>query len=138
VAQKEAAARTVVPEQLAGMPPELEPLYQAAQKAGPAVMKEWLKRYGPMIQDPRKAWIELEYMIAISHDDPAEGTPYEQTRRLHSHHDSGDRLAFPRRPIGERSGTRRFAGSSAQAISQDNRVRVLRREGGPRAAYQIG
>jgi hypothetical protein len=72
LAQKEAAAKTVVPEQLEGMPAALEPSYQAAQKAGPAAMKEWLRRYGPMLQDPRRAWIELEYMISISHDDPAE------------------------------------------------------------------
>ncbi len=65
-------SNAVVPEQLAGMPPALESTYQAAQKAGPAVMKEWLRRYGPMIGDPRRAWIELEYMISISHDDPAE------------------------------------------------------------------
>lgn len=72
VAQKEAAARKVVPEQLAGMPNGLEQSYQAAQKGGATGIRNWLKAYGPRIQDPRKAWIELDYAVAISREDPVE------------------------------------------------------------------
>jgi hypothetical protein len=72
VAEKQAAAQKVVPEQLSGMPSGLEPTYQAAQKNGATGIRNWLKMYGAKTQDPRKAWIELDYAVAISHDDPVE------------------------------------------------------------------
>jgi hypothetical protein len=72
VAEKEAASHKVVPEQLSGMPSGLEPTYQAAQKNGANGIRNWLKMYGAKIQDPRKAWIELDYAVAVSHDDPVE------------------------------------------------------------------
>ncbi|MDB6015624.1 MAG: hypothetical protein JWR19_113 [Pedosphaera sp.] len=72
LAVKEAAANVVVPEQLAGMPNGMEPSYQAAVKGGPVAMKNWLRNYGKRLADPRLAWIELDYMIAIAHEDPVE------------------------------------------------------------------
>lgn len=72
LAQKEAASRKVVPEQLAGMPQGLEPAYQAAQKGGANGIRNWLRAYGPRLEDPRKAWIELDYAVAISREDPVE------------------------------------------------------------------
>ena len=35
-------------------------------------MRAWLKTYGPSIQDPRKAWIELDFCVAITREDPSE------------------------------------------------------------------
>lgn len=71
-AEKQAvAAATVVPEQLSGMPSQLEPSLAAASKDA-ASFKAWLKKYGPAIEDPRKAWIELDYCTLISRDTPAE------------------------------------------------------------------
>jgi hypothetical protein len=70
--KKAKAAEIVVPEQLAGMPYQLETSLQAAQKQGATGLKNWLKAYGPSIQDPRKAWIELDYCVAVSKDNPAE------------------------------------------------------------------
>ena len=70
--KKKAQSQIVSGDQLSGMPSSLESSYQAAQKQGPTALKNWLKYNGRSIQDPRKAWIELEYCIAISRDDPVE------------------------------------------------------------------
>ena len=70
--RRAAAAATVVPDQLPGMPAGLEPTLQAAQKAGAAGLKNWLKQYGRTARDPRLAWIELDYVVLVARDDPAE------------------------------------------------------------------
>jgi hypothetical protein len=57
---------------LSGMPGELEQSYTAAEKNGATGIRNWLKAYGPKIQDPRKAWIELDYVVAVSSEDPLE------------------------------------------------------------------
>ncbi len=69
---KELAAKKVVGEQLPGMPYELQTSLTAAQQAGPKVFGNWLATYGRSIQDPRLAWIQLDYVIAISRDNPAD------------------------------------------------------------------
>jgi hypothetical protein len=71
-AQKEAAARAVVPEHLPGLPEKLEPSLQAAKQQGAAALGNWLKTYGAAVQDPRKAWIELDYCVMIARENPAE------------------------------------------------------------------
>jgi hypothetical protein len=70
--KKQAAAAAVVPERLAGMPYELEPALKAAQNLGASGLKNWLKAYGAKLQDPRKAWIELDYCLLVSKSDPSE------------------------------------------------------------------
>jgi hypothetical protein len=60
------------PDQLSGMPYELAASLDAAQKNGPAALRNWLQAYGPQIQDPRKAWIEMDYSLAVLRDDPNE------------------------------------------------------------------
>ena len=70
--KKQAAAAAVVGDQLSGMPYQLEASLRAAQAQGAAGMKNWLKTYGSKIQDPRKAWIELDYCLLISRANPAE------------------------------------------------------------------
>jgi hypothetical protein len=70
--KKQQAASAVDPASLPGLPRNLEPTLQAAQKQGGAALREWLKTYGKMVQDPRKAWIELDYCVLIARDDPAE------------------------------------------------------------------
>ncbi len=72
VARKEAAARTVTPEQLSGMPPDWEPSLQAAEQQGPFALRKWLKTYGFYVHDPRKAWIELDYCALIARESPNE------------------------------------------------------------------
>jgi hypothetical protein len=65
-----------VPEQLQGMPgqnpTQLEATLRAAQSQGAEALKNWLKTYGRAVQDPRKAWIELDYCTMISREDPNE------------------------------------------------------------------
>ena len=71
-AQKQAASAITRGEQLPGMPSyQMEESFQAAQKT-PATFKAWLKTYGASVQDPRKAWIELDYCIVISRENPSE------------------------------------------------------------------
>lgn len=69
-AGQEQSAEQANAEQLPQLSYELETSLAAAQKAGPAAFRNWLKRYGPSIQDPRRAAIELDYVIAIAREDP--------------------------------------------------------------------
>ena len=71
IKEKEAAA-VFRPESLPGLPQELEAGLNAAQQKGPAAVQAWLKAFGSRLQDPRKAWIELEYAKSIARDNPAE------------------------------------------------------------------
>src|SRR5512137_1128471 len=70
--QKQDAAAMVMGDQLPGLSPKLEPTLQAARKQGTAGLKNWLKTYGQSVDDPRKAWIELDYCVAVAREDPAE------------------------------------------------------------------
>lgn len=68
---KEIAAKKVVGEQLPGMNYELQQSLTTAKQAGPKAFAQWLANYGRMVQDPRLAWIQLDYAVAISREDPA-------------------------------------------------------------------
>jgi hypothetical protein len=70
--QKQDAAALVVGEQLPGLPYKLETSLQAARKQGAAGLRNWLKINGQSVEDPRKAWIELDYCVAVARQDPAE------------------------------------------------------------------
>jgi hypothetical protein len=61
-------------EQLKGLPQKLEQSLQKAQKGGPKALKAWLDKTKPsgMVQDPRLAAIELDYVLMITKDDPLE------------------------------------------------------------------
>src|ERR1700749_3681799 len=65
---KEVAASVIIPEQLQGMPDNLEKTYQIAQKNGAEGIRKWLKAYGARVQDPRRAWIELDYVVLIARE----------------------------------------------------------------------
>lgn len=72
-ARQQAVAVAVTPESLPGMPtPQMETSLKAAIQKGPATFRTWLKTYGPNIQDPRRAWIELDFCVAIAREDPSE------------------------------------------------------------------
>lgn len=66
------AASPVPSDNLPGMPPSMEPFFQAAQKQGASGLKNWLARYRNYVADPRRAAIELDYVVLITRDDPAE------------------------------------------------------------------
>lgn len=70
--KKQVVSEALMGDQLSGMPYQLDPTLKAAQDRGAAGLANWLKTYGPRIQDPRKAWIQLDYCVLISREDPAE------------------------------------------------------------------
>lgn len=72
IEKKQAAAAVTGGEALSGMPYQLEASLENAKKQGAAGLGSWLKTYGRMIQDPRKAWIQLDYCMMISLDDPSQ------------------------------------------------------------------
>jgi|SRR5665213_2415131 len=59
-------------EQLPGLPPNLEGPFQTAEEHGAAALREFLKAHGREIQDPRRAWIELDYVVLAGATDLAE------------------------------------------------------------------
>ena len=70
--QRQEAAAMVMGDQLPGMPPQLEQGLQDARKHGAAGLRAWLKTNGQSVEDPRKAWIELDYCVAVAREDPTE------------------------------------------------------------------
>jgi len=70
--KKQSAAAVVVGEQLSGVPYPLESSLATARSQGAVGLRNWRKVYGSKIQDPRKAWIELDYCVLISRADPSE------------------------------------------------------------------
>jgi len=72
--EKAATTGTVSPTHLPGLPPQLEAGLEQAQKSGAAGLKLWLQTYkrSPLVKDPRLAWIELDYVVALSGEDPVE------------------------------------------------------------------
>ena len=61
-----------VGDQLPGLPWKLEASLQAARKQGAAGLRNRLKIHGQSVEDPRKAWIELDFCVAVSREDIAE------------------------------------------------------------------
>ena len=72
VRKTEAAKEITSDDQLQGLPEKLAPSLDAAKKQGVAGMRNWLKTYGSAVQDPRKAWLELDFVVAVTREDPAE------------------------------------------------------------------
>lgn len=70
--QRQEAAAMVLGDQLPGMPYQLEQSLQDARKKGAPGLRAWLKANAPSLEDPRKAWIELDYCVAVAREDPAE------------------------------------------------------------------
>ena len=73
-AKQQASTVQVDPTRLDGLPSQFETSLQEAYKKGAPGLKEWLlqsKRL-PQIKDPRLAWIELDYVLMVTKDDPIE------------------------------------------------------------------
>ena len=70
--QKQEAAEMVNGDTLPGLAYQLEGSLQAARKQGAAGLKSWLKTHSQSVEDPRKAWIELDYCVAVAREDTAE------------------------------------------------------------------
>jgi len=61
-----AAPPPVAAEALPGLPRQLEASLQAAKRQGPDALKTWLKQNRRLVQDPRLADIELDYVLAVA------------------------------------------------------------------------
>ena len=70
--KKREAAAMVNPAALPGMPYQLEQSLATAQQQGATALRNWFKAYEKGLQDPRKAWIELDLCVAITREDPTE------------------------------------------------------------------
>jgi hypothetical protein len=74
--EKEVQTAAPVPEvagdQLAGMPPNLQPVLEVARQRGAAGLHDFLNMYGNTIRDPRRAWIELDYVVLLAQSSPGE------------------------------------------------------------------
>ena len=56
-----------IPEdQLSGMPPSLQPALEVARQRGAAGLRDFLATYGNTINDPRRASIELDYVVLVA------------------------------------------------------------------------
>ena len=64
------AMQSVSGDQLSGLPPKLQPMLDAAQKRGAAGLHDFLETYASKIADPRKAWIELDYVVLLAQGSP--------------------------------------------------------------------
>jgi hypothetical protein len=72
VEEQEAAAKNINGDELPGLPYNLQASYTAAVQQGPLAVKDWLDRYGSAVKDPRLAWIQLDYLVSIARNQPAE------------------------------------------------------------------
>lgn len=72
--RKTATGADIKPDQLPGLPFQLENKLHDAQRGGPQTFKRFLDacRLYPDVKDPRLAWMELDYVIMISNSDPIE------------------------------------------------------------------
>jgi len=71
--EAEESRRNEIPaKQLEGMSPRLEDSLAKAQAGGAKTLKAWLDAYGKSIQDPRLASIQLDYVLLVAREDPAE------------------------------------------------------------------
>lgn len=67
-------AKVLTAYELGQLPYKLEEELSAAQQEGAAGLKRFLDKYdkSPALKDPRKAWIQLDYVLAVSMKDPGE------------------------------------------------------------------
>jgi hypothetical protein len=68
------AAGPADPRSIPGMDHRLENSLEEAQRGGAKGLGAWLdkNRRSPYLKDPRLAWIELDYAVLLSSEDPAQ------------------------------------------------------------------
>ena len=59
---------------LKGLGSPISQSYQKAVQGGAPALKKWLDENAasPDLQDPRKAWIQLDYVVMVARENPAE------------------------------------------------------------------
>jgi hypothetical protein len=70
--QSEVVQTQSVGSQLPGMVSQLEPILEVAQRQGATGLRKFLGQYGKTIADPRLASIELDYVVLVANENPAE------------------------------------------------------------------
>ena len=70
--KKQVATAVIQPESLPGLPQQYESGLRAAQQDGTAAFRKWLKTYDKLLEDPRRAWVQLDFCVAIAREDPSE------------------------------------------------------------------
>ena len=93
------APRAMSGEDLSGLPSTFETSLQNAEKAGAADLKRWLETYRQYVKDPRLAWVELDYVVMVSQQDPKEAKQVFQSvkqRISPSSADPGTRFVYER------------------------------------------
>ena len=70
--QEQRARRPLDPQQLQGIPFQLEDSLKAATRNGVTGLGKWLNAYGGQLQDPRLAWIEMDYCVMLTLSNPNE------------------------------------------------------------------
>ena len=70
--QKAATAAPTPPAPLTGLPQKLEASLQQARQAGVRDFRNWLNAHRNEVQDPQLAWIELDFVVAVARENPAE------------------------------------------------------------------
>ena len=81
VQKKENAQAAIAGDSLPGLPYRLEASLQTARQQGAAAMGTWLKNNSASLQDPRKAWIELDYVLLLARENPSEAKRTYQSVR---------------------------------------------------------
>lgn len=68
------SSQSAAPQKVPGLSPRLEASLQKAQEGGAPMLKQWLDTYRrtDLLKDPRLADIELDYVLLLARDDPAE------------------------------------------------------------------
>jgi hypothetical protein len=66
------AAPQISGQELPGLVPRLEPILETAQRRGAPGLHDFLNTYGNTVSDPRRAWIELDYVVLVAQNNPAE------------------------------------------------------------------
>ena len=69
--EEEARRRIEDPNGLTGLPWEVTESYNQV-KSDPAALRRWLKANQSRVQDPRLAWIQLDFVELIGRDSPNE------------------------------------------------------------------
>ena len=72
IKQKQDLNAMAVGDSLPGLPYNLDQSLRTAKSKGAGALRAWLKAHGSSGEDPRKAWIELDFCVAVAREDPAE------------------------------------------------------------------
>ena len=59
-------------DQLPGLPPALQPALDTARQRGATGLRDFLNTYGNTVSDPRRAAIELDYVVLVAPSNPGE------------------------------------------------------------------